>query len=467
MTDFNRAPEWVRDAIFYQIMVDRFDNSTADNDDKNALTWGSAPTLDSWMGGDLNGIRKRWDYLTDLGVTALYLTPIFTCKSYHGYDTLNYYKVDPRFGTNEDLKSLVSEAHERGIRVMLDGVFNHVDRGFFAFKDMLKNQEKSKYRDWFHIEEFPVAVKRGQDHYAHWAGMASMPKLNVLNPETQAYLLEVARYWIREADIDGWRLDAAMEMEHDFIKAFRSAVREVKRDLYIMGEVWTEAQPYLGGDECDGTMNYPLRGMILDFVANNTKLPSDMDASLCHIIETYPLYTADAMLNFLSSHDIERLHDRCGGDPLKVGQSVLLQMTFLGAPCLYYGDEISLDGGKDPENRKVILWDNSGWNIGLRDFYKRLIWLRREKDCFRLGTYKSVLVSDEQKLFGYAKIAEDTQALVLFNVSDEAQTAELSLEEVGQQPYEDWLDTGVKVWAENDLLKVKIPAHGMALLGRG
>ena len=467
MTEFNRAPEWVRDAIFYQIVVDRFENSTTKNDDKDALEWTDAPTLFDWMGGDLNGIRKRWDYLTDLGVNALYLTPVFECKSYHGYDTVDYYKIDPRFGTKNDLKALVSEAHERGMRVILDGVFNHTSAEFFAFQDVLKNQEKSKYKDWYHIEEFPIAVEDGKDHYAHWEGVANMPKLNVLNPETRDYLCEVVKHWITEVGVDGWRLDAAMEIEHDFIKALRVAIREANPDAYILGEVWNEAQDYLQGDECDGTMNYPLRGTIFDFVANGSKSASDMDAFLCHLIEAYPPFTADAMLNILSSHDIERLHNRCNTDPLRVGQAVLIQMTFPGAPCIYYGDEIGLDGDKDPDNRKTIPWDSDTWNIGLLDFHKHLIWLRREKDCFHLGSFGTVLVSDEQGLYGYTKYTENSQALVLLNASDSEQTAEMPLDVVGTDPYEDWLESGMVAWAEDDKLKVKIPARGMALLGRG
>ncbi len=466
MAEYSRAPEWVRDAIFYQIVVDRFENSTTKNDDENAASWGSEPTLSDWMGGDLNGIRSRWDYLTDIGITALYLTPVFTCKSYHGYDTVDYYQVDPRFGTNEDLKALVQEAHERGIRVVLDGVFNHVSEDFFAFRDVLEHQENSAYKDWFHIEQFPIAVADGQDHYAHWEGMAGMPKLNVLNPETRDYLCGVVKYWLQEAGTDGWRLDAAMEIEHDFLKTVRGAAREVNPDAYLMGEVWGEAQEYLQGDECDGTMNYPLRGTVFDFVMGQ-KPPSDMEASLCRLIEIYPPYTADAMLNILSSHDIERLRDRCGFDPLKEGQAVLLQMTFPGAPCIYYGDEIGMDGGKDPDNRKAILWNSPTWDIGLLDFYKRLIWLRREKDCFHLGAFKSVLVEDEKKLYGYSKFSDNSQALVLWNTGDEDQTAEMPLDLVGIYPYEDWLLTGDVAFAEDDLLKVVIPAHGMALLGRG
>jgi glycosidase len=261
------APDWARDAVFYQIFPDRFANGDPANDPPDVQPWDSKPTWFNRMGGDLAGITARLDYLRDLGVNALYLNPIFLARSNHGYDTTDYTRVDPRFGTTETLKALTAKAHLRGWHLLLDGVFNHTGVDFAGFQSLQKEGERSPYRNWYYVHGFPIEVKDGQKNYDGWYGSPWMPKLNVFNPPTRDYLLDIGTRWIREAKIDGWRLDAADEVSHDFWKTFRKSIRSADPSAFLVGEIWGDARDWLEGDQFDSVMNYRWRGAALDFFA--------------------------------------------------------------------------------------------------------------------------------------------------------------------------------------------------------
>lgn len=459
------VPDWVRDAVFYHIFPDRFANGTTANDDRDAQDWGEDPNPFDRQGGDLQGVIKRFDYLCDLGVNALYFNPIFHARSNHGYDTTDYYTVDPRFGTDRVLKSLVERAHEYGWHIVLDGVFNHTGVDFAPFKDLVKKGKRSRFRDWYFCQEDAIVVDDEHPCYEGWNGNCWLPKLNVDNPETRDYLLQVATYWLREFGIDGWRLDAANEVSPEFWKVFRSAVRQANPDAYIFGEIWEPAQAWLQGDQFDAVTNYPWRGAVLDFFAFEKTRPSEFEAALASAREGVSTEVTGAMFNLLGSHDTERLRTLCQNDPLRQGQAVLFQMIYPGVPAIYYGDEIGMEGGPDPDDRRAMPWDKRQWDTGLRDFYKKAIAARHKHASLRRGDFETVLTDDEHAVYGFQRRYKNERALVLFNRGIEPQTAYVPLENIGDAPLKDWLQLGIEFKPENGNLVVSLPPRGIALLG--
>ncbi len=269
------VPDWPHDAVFYQIFPERFANGDPTNDGPDVQPWGTKPTFDNRMGGDLAGVRQHLDYLRDLGVNALYFNPIFTARSNHGYDTTDYLKVDPRFGTNDLLADLVADCHMLGWHVILDGVFNHTGVDTAEFKSLREEGERSPYRNWYYVKRFPLEVRDGQQTYVGWFGSPWLPKLNLANPPTRQFMLGVAANWLQRARIDGWRLDAADEVTHDYWIDFRSKVRAANPDAYIVGEIWGDAHTWLQGDQFDSVMNYRWRGATLDFLRRtNSRRPA-------------------------------------------------------------------------------------------------------------------------------------------------------------------------------------------------
>jgi cyclomaltodextrinase / maltogenic alpha-amylase / neopullulanase len=372
-------PSWVKSAVFYQIFPDRFENGDRGNDPSDVAPWGSVPTATNRMGGDLKGIEKRLPYLKNLGINALYLNPIFESLSNHGYDTVDYLKIDPRFGTKEDLKRLVSKAHGLGIRVILDAVFNHTSPEFFAFKDLREKGANSQYVNWYFPIAFPIEVKEGQKTYRTFAGVPTMPKLNTVYFEAGNYLCDVGAYWIQQCNIDGWRLDVADEVSPDFWRRFRSEIKAVKPDAYILGEVWGDAHTYLQGDQHDGVMNYRWRRAVqewlLDPKASNDSLCKNLD----QIRSDYPDAVQTSLFNVLSSHDTERLATRFKGNESSIRIATALQFFYPGVPCIYYGDEIGMEGGHDPLCRGAMVWEKGRRNEERLGWFKLLAKLRKTR----------------------------------------------------------------------------------------
>jgi len=372
-------PAWVRGAVFYQIFPDRFENGDATNDGPGVQPWGATPTQTNRMGGDLKGIENRLQYLKDLGVNAIYLNPIFRSISNHGYDTIDYLSIDPRFGSITDLKHLVKSAHELGVRVILDAVFNHSSPEFFAFSDLVANGEGSRYRNWYFPTAFPIKVQEGQKTYRTFAGVPTMPKLNTDNVETADFLVRVGEYWIRECDIDGWRLDVADEVSQNFWRKFRSAIKQVKPDAYILGEVWGDAHVYLQGDQHDGVMNYRWRRLVLEWLSDPASTNVTLLTGLRLIDNDYPEAARSVTFNILSSHDTERLITRFKGDESNFRIATALQFFLGGVPCIYYGEEVGMEGGHDPLCRGAMPWDQSKWNHERLEWYRSLIKFRKSR----------------------------------------------------------------------------------------
>jgi cyclomaltodextrinase / maltogenic alpha-amylase / neopullulanase len=412
------VPYWVEDAIFYQIFPDRFANGDIRNDPPNVQPWGSAPTLWNFMGGDLRGIIDKFDYLLDLGVTAIYLNPIFLSASNHRYNTNDYFAIDPRLGKMADFKALLQVAHSNNMRVVLDGVFNHCGRGFFAFADILENQEYSSYRDWFHIKNFPVdAYSPGTaDSYLAWWGFKSLPKYNTDNPAVRRYIFDVARYWI-EQGADGWRLDVPNEIDDDsFWAEFRHTVKAINPDAYLIGELWTADTRWVGPDHFDGLMNYPLRDLLLDYLNGSFLTTTKFADKVESLLKVYPRENAYAMYLTLGSHDTERI-----ATLLKETSKVKLAFSFIfafpGTPAIYYGDEIGLKGGKDPECRSAFPWSSDQWQVDLQEAIKTLIAVRKRIPALRRGDLRRVLVDDRRRCYAFARTLGDQSVLVALNAS--------------------------------------------------
>ena len=379
-----QVPDWVSKTVWYQIFPERFSNGNAELTPEGALDWDPSirPKSSDFFGGDLQGIIDHLDYLQDLGITGLYLCPIFESPSNHKYNTTDYFEIDRHFGDKSTFRQLVEQAHLRGMKVMLDAVFNHMGDQSAQWQDVLQHGENSAYKDWFHIQEFPVTndklVNPKELPYHTFAFASYMPKLNTANPEVKDYLLSVATYWIEHFDIDAWRLDVANEVDHQFWRDFRKAVLSKKPDLYILGEVWHTSQPWLNGDEFHAVMNYPLSDSIKDYFLSRSKKTSQFIAEINCQSMYYKQQISEVMFNLLDSHDTERILTTAQGDIQLVKSALAFLFLQRGTPCIYYGTELELGGGMDPDCRRVMPWERVSSSNDMLNFMKNLIQLRTE-----------------------------------------------------------------------------------------
>ncbi len=477
-----RTPRWVHDAVFYQIFPDRFAASGSVEKPGALEPWDAPPTPHGFKGGDLAGIAEKLGYLADLGITALYLTPIFQSASNHRYHTHDYYQVDPLLGGRPAFDRLLREAHAAGIRVVLDGVFNHASRGFFPFNHVLETGRQSPYRDWFHVKGYPLHAYEGTPNYACWWNLPALPTFNHSNPVVRAYLLDVARYWI-EQGVDGWRLDVASEIrEPGFWQEFRRVVKRANPDAYITGEIAGDASPWLAGDQFDGVMNYLAaypcwsffggdrfdRGLVKqwethgkEFFVKDARGFADVVTGL---LSRYPRPAVAAQLNLLDSHDTARFVTVAGGtDALRL--AVLFQMTYPGAPCVYYGDEIGMPGRNDPDCRRAFPWDGSRWDNQLLSWYRSCIRLRREHPALRTGTWE--ILDADRGVVSYTRTLADDRVIVLLNSSPEPRAVDIrapaGLREGAR--FRDALGSGTVEARAGRLRGTTVPSRtGMALL---
>lgn len=426
-----QTPAWVRDAVFYQIFPDRFARSETLHKPGNLETWDSPPTSEGFKGGDLIGVVEHLDYLVDLGINAIYFNPVFQSAANHRYHTYDYYNVDPLLGGNSALRTLLDEAHKRGIRVILDGVFNHASRGFFQFNDILENGPFSPYLDWFRIKGWPLNAYDTQKppNYDAWWNLRALPKLNISTTDVREFLLDVAVHWI-EFGIDGWRLDVPGEIDDDpFWQEFRRRVKGANPEAYIVGEIWDDATRWLQGDQFDGVMNYLFTKLCIEFFIEKINDPGLLEGSSLWpvtsvpggvfarevegLLQLYPPEVTAVQLNLLDSHDTARYLTLAGGDKSALCLSTLFQMVYPGAPCVYYGDEVGVQGGKDPLCRASFPWDEKRWDGELHDFFKRAIALRRDHPALRTGQYTTLYGDDN--IYALARHQADDQIVVAFN----------------------------------------------------
>jgi Glycosidases len=457
-TDRFKAPEWVKSTIWYQIFPERFANGNPALSPANVLPWGSKdPGVQDFFGGDLQGIIDHLDYLQELGINGIYLNPIFAAPSNHKYDTLDYLSIDPHFGDKETFRKLVGEAHRRGIRIMLDAVFNHIGSASDQWRDVVKKGAQSRYKDWFHIRSFPV--KEGVNgniegkttlSFDTFGFTLSMPKLNTANPEVQKYLLGIATYWIREFDIDGWRLDVANEVDHAFWKKFHQAVISVKSDVYLVGEIWHSAGSWLHGDEFHSVMNYPLTETIIDFFIRARQTPSEVVSTLNEQFQKYRQPVNEVAFNLLDSHDTARILTKAGGDKKKVRQAFAFLFAQTGTPCIYYGTEVGLSGGDDPLCRKCMVWDEAQQDRNMFRFMKKLIRLRKAyQPLLSYGRLEWLTVNDRKELLVFRKTYQGQSLTFVFNRGSSARR--IVLNEATGTKLNIWTDERI----ESDQMTVK------------
>jgi len=406
-------PAWAENKVVYQIFPSRF----ATDQDVPEEVWYQAPIGHrADLKGSLRGVINRLDYLKGLGVDIIYMTPVFRSDSSHKYDIVDYYAVDPSFGTKEDLKELVDRAHGLGMYVILDGVFNHTSWDFFAFRDIREKGGKSQYLDWYYIRELPLMMERGKrPNYKTFSYAAPMPKLNLQNRETADYFIHVATYWIRECGIDGWRLDVADEISHVFWKRFRREIKAVKPDALLVGEIWHFAGDFLEGDEWDSVMNYQFYYAVRDLAAQGgisaSRFLGDLEfmrGNLNRALEGY-------LWNFIDSHDTARFLHSAGNDRQKQKLAAALQLLLPGMPMVYYGDEVAMEGGHDPDCRRGMLWDEDRQDQDMLDYYRTLIRIRHECAALTRGETARQDADDESGLITIEKRLDGRRFTVLFH----------------------------------------------------
>lgn len=510
-----RTPAWAKDAVWYQVMVDRFSNGNPANDRPGSLPWGhdwATPggnegkdgqtfyrhfVFDRFFGGDLAGLKARLPYLRELGVNALYLMPMFQATTPHKYNTTNYLHIDEHFGAGSDYAAaaakedildprtwtfnqsdrefldFLAEAKRQGFRVVIDGVFNHVGTGHPAFQDLKKNGKDSRFADWFDVKSWDPFV------YDAWWGFSELPVLRkdpntgIASAVARKHIMDVTRRWMDpngDGDpsdgVDGWRLDVPNEVPLPFWNAWRAEVKKINPDAFISGEIWDRADIYLKGDAFDAVMNYEFCKPAIEWVGNVARKikASEVDERLAALRVAYPAEAHYAMMNLLDSHDTDRVasmlknpdraynqqnreQDGAKYDPSKPTEAeyakqrllALLQMTYVGAPMIYYGDEVGMWGAGDPNNRKPMLWQDlppsqnpqDAPNLELLAYYKKIIALRNTHAALRTGSFRTVLTDDAQDVWAFVREGSGEEVLVALNASAAAASVDLTAQGVG------------------------------------
>lgn len=508
------TPDWFKEGVMYQIFVDRFYNGTENgnvlNPKKGSLlhgNWDDVPlyirncddgSILRWdfFGGNLLGVIKKLAYLKDLGVSVIYLNPIFEAYSNHKYDTGDYRKIDPMFGSLGTFQHLCEQAEKLGIKVILDGVFSHTgsDSRYFnkegSYSEVGAFQSPdSPYYKWYHFYEFP-------QKYECWWGIDTLPNVNELEPTYQEFILGeegIVKYWM-EKGAKGWRLDVADELPDDFIKKMRAKMKTYDPDSLLIGEVWEDAsnkisygknRHFLWGEELDSIMNYPFRFMVLEFLLGRYDA-SEINKAIMSLCENYPRACFYALMNLIGSHDVPRILTLLGeGIPeeklpekkrgfqrlshkkrslglARLKLASLLQMTFPGVPCVYYGDEAGLEGYSDPYNRGTYPWGKEDEEI--LNWYRKIIAIRNKYDVFRKGAWKTLYAAGD--IFGYLRYFENEKAAVFLNRNT---TKEYKIRvRLNGDEQENWLDIfqkNAKLYIEEGLVEIKLqPLEGKILI---
>ncbi len=566
-----RVPQWAKDAVWYQIFPERFRNGDPSNDPTPeelefppTRAWNISPWTSDWYklqpweeshnknfyenvferryGGDLQGVIDKLDYLAELGITAIYFNPMFEGISLHKYDAATYHHIDNNFGSDsksdlliirsetEDPKSwkwsaadrlflkLIHEAHARGIRIILDGVFNHCGTRFWAFEDIKKNQQRSRYAEWFDVRTWddPTTAANEFD-YKGWWDYKPLPEFRenaggFVEP-VREYFFNITRRWMdpngdgNPSDgIDGWRLDVANDVSHHFWREWRTVVKGINPDAYIVGEIWDDASIWLKGDEFDAVMNYRFSRAVVRFfvdTGSSRYTATAFDTELADVRKGYSEEINYILQNLIDSHDTDRWlsmiqnpnrkYDNDNGlrqnreyniqkpgpDALKIMKLMaLFQMTYVGAPMIYYGTEAEMWGADDPDDRKPMVWDDMKYddetshpvasktrprdkvqfNRGLFEYFKKLIHIRNSQEALRRGSFTTLITDDSAGIYAYQRGEKEGRVVVVINNGPGRQLVRLG----SGGAYRDLL-TGNDV--NGDSLSIE-PAAGMILVAR-
>ena len=419
--DIHRQVEWTKDAVFYQIFVDRFCVGDEEGDKSYVnCKWGEIPTPKSFAGGDLKGIIKKLDHIKELGANTIYLTPVFTSKSNHKYDISDYYQIDKHFGENEDLHRLIDTAHAKGMRIVLDAVFNHCSEELTQFRDVVDKGRDSKYYDWFVIRGDKPCKEKG--NYEMFASCTYMPKFNTSNEEVQKYLIDIACHYIDVYHIDGWRLDVSDEVSHDFWRMFRKEVKRHNPECVILGENWHDASNYLRGDQYDGIMNYAFTKACLDFFAWGKMDAQQLSDKLSDILMRNTDTVNRMMLNLLDSHDTHRFYTEVGMDTQRMHAALALLYLFPGMPCVYYGTETLMQGGYDPDCRRCMDWEG----IGKGQYQETISYLQmlgRLRETYAISEAETKLEAQDG-VFVLRRLTNRNEIVLYINVQDKEAVAD-------------------------------------------
>lgn len=495
------TPEFLKGGILYQIFPDRFCKSGEVHEDVPSDRvlrddWGGTPYYrpdanghvwnNDYFGGDLEGIRSKLPYLKELGVTCIYLTPIFESHENHRYNTANYRKVDPLLGTNRDFQRLCSEARRMGVSVILDGVFSHTGADSVYFNKFNRydsvgayNSKDSPYADWYTFDEYP-------DVYEAWWGIDTLPNVRENEPSYTEYICGdegVLRYWL-SLGAAGFRLDVADELPDEFLENLNKSVKGYDENRIIIGEVWEDAsnkesygvqRRYLLGSQLDSVMNYPFRSAILDFVKGGSAF--DFRNRVMTIVENYPKPAVDVLMNFVSTHDVERAITNLGGescegkrkdwmaerwltpDQYELGKNrmkcaMVLQFFLPGVPCIYYGDEVGMQGYKDPFNRRCYPWD--GGDADLQEFTKLLAEIRKSTKVFRDGRLKFLIIGPDLIAFARYRLERRKAMVIVLNRSGKTQYMD------ADQQITDKYSTCRVVFGQRDGNRLTLPPYSFA-----
>ena len=489
------TPDWVKHAVFYQIFPDRFARS---HQPRSFVAksiplepWDALPTQQSYKGGDLWGVVEKLDYLQDLGIDAIYFTPIFQSACNHRYHTHDYYQVDPLLGGNQAFLELLEECHRREIKVVLDGVFNHASRGFFFFNDILENGPYSPWLDWFKIEGWPLSAYDGSlpANYVSWVGNRALPEFNHDNPDVREYIMRIAEHWIK-LGIDGWRLDVPFEIKTPgFWQEFRDRVKAINPEAYIVGEVWEDSREWLDGTQFDGVMNYLFTAptiaftagdrVVMEYVENQSYEPypaldaPGYAAKIEQLLQLYPWEIQLTQLNLLDSHDTARLVSIANGgkeSPLAEAQesvklATLLLFTFPGAPSIYYGDEVGLIGAVDPDCRRSFP-PEAEWKQEVLDYHRQLIALRHAHPALCIGRYKVVLA--EGLIYIFARQLGAEEIIVAVNSGTTREKVTLNLSALASSPSQMLYGDREVAWSigeDSSYLTLQLPPRSSCILG--
>lgn len=416
--DLVKPPEWVKHAVIYNIFPDSFASASKRISGKACEKEFGHQKVRGKLGGTIRGITENVSYIKELGINAIYINPIFAAGEYHKYDLIDYFHIDPCFGTNEEFKELVEVFHENGIRVIIDGVFNHCGWRFFAFEDVVQNGEQSRYKDWFYGLQFPVIRPEDGETYPNYECFGYerlMPKLNTANKEVQDYFCSVGRFWVEEFHTDGWRLDVASEVNDAFWMAFQSEVKRVNPEAVLIGEVWESANHWLDGKMFDSAMNYDFRKHCRRFFAEESIDAAEFDSRVTDMRMRYRTQTVYAQLNVLDSHDVSRFLSLCGENRDKYKLAIVFQMCFPGMPSVFYGDELGVTGVLEDEYRQPMPW---GREDALHNFFRELIQLRRRELALTEGDYHALLAGENSGLYVFSRKKEDEEIKVFLNMGE-------------------------------------------------